>query len=293
MTATHRTIDLHAHTTASDGDQTPTQLVERAAECGLTALAVTDHDTTGGVAEAFAAGKRIGVEVIPGIELSVEFPDGQFHLLGFYIDPESPTLQARLNAVRAARADRNARIVARLEELGITIDMEEVKAEAGGEIVARPHFAKVLIRQGVVGSVKEAFDTYLGAGGLASVARVRLEPEEAIALVHAAGGVAILAHPNNLRRGPEETEAAIVAMQRQGLDGIEARYNLHTPEQTAFYLALAERHGLLTSGGSDFHGVSVKPNVRLGEVEGTQPAPASLLESLRERAQTYRAATLA
>ena len=277
-----RSIDLHAHTTASDGDQTPTQLVERAAALGLTALAVTDHDTTAGVAEALEAGKRRGIEVVPGIELSAEVSHGQCHLLGFLIDPESRPLRNRLQEVVENRERRNERIVARMrDELGFDITLEEVEAVAGGLIVARPHFARVLVNKGYVGSMQEAFDVYLGKGARAYVERDRLTPEEAISLIHQAGGVAVLAHPNNLKRDPEGTEAEIRALQAQGLDGIEARYNRHTPEENTRYLALAERLGLLTSGGSDFHGPSVKPDVLLGHVEGELPAPTELLPALK------------
>jgi predicted metal-dependent phosphoesterase TrpH len=279
-----RSVDLHAHTTASDGDHTPTQLVRKAKEVGLTALAITDHDTTDGVAEALEAGATYGIEIVPGIELSAEFEKGQCHILGLWIDPASKPLLSALRIVQEARAHRNDQILGKIRAAGFEITLDEVKQVAGGDIVARPHFAKALLQKGHVASIAEAFDKYLGKGASFYVDRVRLQPEECIALIHAAGGVAILAHPNNLKRDIPETEAEIARLQAMGLDGIEARYNRHTPEDNTRYLALAERLGLLTSGGSDFHGPTVKPTVSLGEVEGTQPAPNALLAALKARA---------
>ncbi len=277
-----RTIDLHAHTTASDGDQSPTQLVEAAAAAGLTTLAVTDHDTTAGLAEAMAAGARRGIEIVPGIELSAEIEVGQCHILGLFIDPENVALNDRLREVIENRDKRNARIVEKMQrELHFDITLDEVEAESGGQVVARPHFAKVLLRKGYVTSMQQAFDEYLGKGAKAYVERDRLTPEECIALIHGAGGLAILAHPNNLKRDENGTEAEILRLAALGLDGIEARYNRHTPEENARYLSLAARHNLLTSGGSDFHGLTVKPNVFLGHVEGTQPAPRDMLGRLK------------
>ena len=287
-----RTIDLHAHTTASDGDQSPTALVEAAAAIGLTALAVTDHDTTDGIKEAQAAGERLGVEVAPGIELSAEFSQGQCHVLGLLINPGSEPLHSRLKQIVNNRNSRNAQIIERMQASGINITLAEVEAIAGGggegAIIARPHFARALINKGVVNSVPEAFEKYLAKGKPFYAERDRLTPEAAFQLIHAAGGVAILAHPNNLNRDEAETEAEILRFQSLGLDGIEARYNRHTPEDNARYLALAARHNLLTSGGSDFHGPSVKPAVFLGHVEGEQPAPSELLDALKTKAAQFR-----
>ena len=280
-----RTLDLHAHTTASDGDHSPTQLVQHAHEVGLTALAVTDHDTTAGIIEAQEAGQHFGVEIVPGIELSAEIDFGQCHILGLLIDPANPTLNDRLREVIENRDKRNARIVEKMQrELHFDITLKEVEAESGGLVVARPHFAKVLLRKGYVTSMQQAFDDYLGKGAKAYVERDRLTPEECFTLIHGAGGIALLAHPNNLKRDPTATEAEILRLHSLGMDGIEARHNRHTPEDTARYIALAAQHNLLTSGGSDFHGPTVKPTVYLGQVEGDQPAPLELLDRLKERA---------
>jgi predicted metal-dependent phosphoesterase TrpH len=283
-----RLIDLHAHTNASDGEHSPEILVEKAAAVGLKALAVTDHDTTAGIAAALATGARLGIEVIPGIELSAEPPKtptgarGQCHILGLFIDPDSKSLLHRLEDVIRNRNRRNSLMVERMRnELGWDVTLQEIEHAAGGDVVARPHFARVMLDKGYVNSVKEAFDVYLAKGGKAYVERDRVTAEEAFKLIHQAGGVAVLAHPNNLRMGVEEAETYIASLAALGLDGVEARYNLHTAQDTQRYLALAQRLNLVTSGGSDFHGLAVKPTVHLGHVEGDQPAPFSLLASLK------------
>ncbi len=276
-----RTLDLHSHTTASDGDHSPTELIAHAKEVGLTAIAVTDHDTLAGLGEAIEAGKRYGVEVIPGIELSGEIDYGQCHILGLLVQPDSVLMKTRLHEVLHNRRLRNEKIMAKIQAQGVDATLEEVEAESGGEVIARPHFAKVLLKKGFVSSMQEAFDKHLTPGGTFYVDRVRLSPEECIALIHQAGGVAILAHPNNLKRDPLATEAKICELMAVGLDGFEARYNLHTPEDNNRYLELAERLGAVTSGGSDFHGSSVKPKVFLGHVEGEKPAPNTVLDALK------------
>jgi 3',5'-nucleoside bisphosphate phosphatase len=283
-----RVVDLHAHTTASDGEHAPEILVRQAAAIGLAALAITDHDTTAGVTAAAAAGSELGVEIVPGIELSAEPPNlpnrarSQCHILGLYVDPHSAPLLDRLREVIHNRNVRNARIVERIQrELNWDITLDEVEQAAGGDVVARPHFARVMLDKGYVSSLKEAFDLYLGKGGRAYVERDRLTAREAVDLIHRAGGVAVLAHPNNLAMDPDETAAYVRELRDLGLEGIEARYNLHSAEETARYLALAERLGLVTSGGSDFHGLAVKPKVRLGHVEDGRPAPFHLLAALQ------------
>ncbi len=281
-----RTLDLHNHTTASDGDHTPTQLVARAKSLGLTAIAVTDHDTMEGLAEAIQAGNEVGIEVVPGIELSAEIDFGQCHILGLCIDPKSERMKTRLHEVLHNRNLRNEKILEKMQKHGVDITLAEVEAEAGGEVVARPHFAKVLLAKGFISTMQEAFDKHLTPGGTFYVDRVRLSPEECIGLIHEAGGVAILAHPNNLKRNEEDTETKIRELLEAGLDGIEARYNRHTPADNARYLALAAKLGILTSGGSDFHGATVKPNVFMGHVEGELPAPNSLLEPLKARSKS-------
>lgn len=273
-------IDLHAHTTASDGSLTPAELVALARERGLRALGVTDHDTTGGLAEAMTAGVASGVEVVPGVELSVEYSHGQFHLLGYLIDLTASVLPDRLADLQHRRATRNERMIARMQEGGLPITMADVVAEAGGGLVGRPHMALALVRKGVVASTQEAFDRYLGAGCPFNIPKERLSPEEAIDLIHRAGGRAVLAHPYTIRLEGEAFAAEIARLRDLGLDGIEAYYSQHSPEQTAAFLDLARRLGLRVTGGSDFHGRS-KPHVHLGVVHEGRPLPYAVLEALR------------
>ena len=273
-------IDLHSHTTASDGELEPAQLVELAAKTGLSALAVTDHDTTGGLADAIEAAKSVQLQIVPGIEISAKISHGQCHLLGYFIDPHGARLNARLNELQEARRQRNVKLLQKLNDLGIKITFEDVKYFAGRDLVARPHFAKALVKLGVVTTAQEAFDKYLAEGASAAVPKEVITQQEAIDLIHEAGGVAILAHPNNLKLPPVETEEAILRMRNMGLDGIEAYYSLHTEEDRERYLDMAMKLDMVVSGGSDFHGESVKPGIRLGGVIDGSPVPSSVLDAI-------------
>ncbi|MBN2493475.1 MAG: PHP domain-containing protein [Deltaproteobacteria bacterium] len=270
-------VDLHTHSTASDGTLEPGALVALAREWGLVAIALTDHDCMDGLAEASRAGRRFGVEVVPGVELSTRRPFGSLHVLGYWIDEQHVELCAALAAIRGGRQLRNERILARLAVLGMELDAGRVRALAGGEVIGRPHIAKAMQAAGWVGSVDEAFERYLGSGRPAYVPRLRLEPPEAIALVHAAGGLAVLAHPGIAGLEPPVLEAEIESLAACGLDGLEAIYPEHSEAQRRELERLAGRLGLAVTGGSDFHG-ELKPN-RLGE----PPVPAELLEALRAR----------
>jgi predicted metal-dependent phosphoesterase TrpH len=269
-----RFCDLHAHTTESDGTLSPTRLVELAAREGLAALAVTDHDTLGALPEARAAGARLGVEVVPGVELSVAHPlAGDVHLLGYFVR-ETPRFGARLAGLRDARARRGERIVEKLRALGVDVAMEDVeKAPA----VGRPHVARALMRKGVVASVQEAFDRYLAEGRPAFVPKEKLDAAEAIGLVHEAGGVAVLAHAGILperARGPLVRELAAL-----GLDGLEVLHPKNGPEVRERLKGWCGELRLVETGGSDFHGES-KPDVRLG----MERVSLAALDALRERA---------
>ena len=286
-------IDLHAHTTASDGSLTPAELVDKAAALGLSALAVTDHDTLGGLAEARAAAKDVGLDLVPGVELSVEDDGGRFHLLGYDFDPENAALGEKLATLRAHRADRNERMGRKMAALGLPVTMADVRAEAGrneagedADVIARPHFAQALMKKGVVGSVKEAFDRFLASGKPLYLPKEVLTPQEAIALLHQAGGVAVMAHPGLVPLSASALAARVASLAEDaGLDGLEAYYSQHSPADTERFVALAHRHGLLLTGGSDFHGAP-KPHVPLGIVFQGQPAPRALLDTLRGRTPT-------
>lgn len=275
-------IDLHSHTTASDGSLTPTQLVERAARVGVKALAITDHDTLDGLAEAMGAGIRFGVEIVPGLEVSAEYRPGTMHILGYFIDLESAQLQAQLGRLRAARDERNPKIVDRLRALGIDISLQEVLEVSGGEVVGRPHFARVMVEKGYVEDADEAFRKYLSKGAPAYVEKVRLHPKLAIEAIRNAGGVAVLAHPYQLRVDDAETERVVKELKEYGLDGLEVIYSRHKPSQVEYYSRLAAHYDLLITGGSDFHGLT-KPDIEVGIGLGQLCVPERLLDALKER----------
>lgn len=289
MTSAAVGIDLHTHTTASDGSLTPTALVQKAHEIGLAALAVTDHDTISGLAEAHAEARRLGLDFLAGVELSVEDKDGRFHLLGYGFDPNFDELAEKLLNLRRSRAARNTQMAAKMAALGLPVTMDDVRNAAkkhGGEdseVIARPHFAQALIAAGVVASVQEAFDTYLASGKPLYQAKDVLTPAEAIGLLHRAGGVAVMAHPGLVPLSKDALKARIKSLAEDaGMDGLEALYSQHSPAETAFFLEVARENNLLVTGGSDFHGTP-KPRVPLGIVSENRPAPPELLQLLRNR----------
>jgi len=291
--ATEPGIDLHAHTTASDGSLTPTELVGKAHALGLVALAVTDHDTLGGLAEARAAAQEIGLDLVPGVELSVEDDAGRFHLLGYGFDSEDAALADTLITLRRSRAARNEQMAQKMRALGLPVTMDDVRAEAGedAQVIARPHFARALIKKGIVASVQEAFDKYLSTGKPLYLPKEVLTPHDAIALIHGAGGVTVMAHPGLVPLDEAALADRVESLTREdSLDGIEAYYSQHSRADTDRFLALAARLDLLVTGGSDFHGLA-KPHVPLGIVFDGKPAPPALLDDLRARLPVSSAAT--
>jgi predicted metal-dependent phosphoesterase TrpH len=243
-----RFVDLHAHSTASDGAASPAALVAAARQAGLAAIALTDHDTVAGVRAAIAAAAGMGLRVVPGVELSAVDASGETHLLGLHL-ADLDTLDARLAELRDMRRTRAERIVQRLNALGVRVTMDDVLGQAAGGAIGRPHVARALIANGWVGDMRTAFDRYLGAGRPAFVPKDRLSLADAIGMVHRAGGVAVLAHP-----GASATPERLQALAVLGLDGVEVRHPSHDDAQIARILALTERLGLLPSGGSDWHG---------------------------------------
>ena len=275
-------IDLHSHSTASDGSDSPRQLVELARRQGLTALALTDHDTVEGLAEARTAAEEAGVRLVQGCELSCEVGAATMHLLVYFLADGPGPLQDRLAGLQAARADRNRRIVAVLADHGLDVTLEEILEEAGGGSVGRPHVAGVLLRKGYVASVQEAFDRWLAKGRPAYLDRERLLPAEAIALAHASGAVTVLAHPTSLGFDPAELERFVGGLAADGLDGMECEYGRYDPELRASLSALARRLGLAVTGGSDYHG-RYKPDIALGTALGDLNVPDDLLDALEAR----------
>ena len=279
-----RIIDLHSHTRYSDGSATPRELLAQAQAAGASAVAITDHDTVAGLSEGRAAAAELGIEFIDGIEISAEYSPGTMHILGYFINAESTSFNATLVELREAREHRNPQIAGRLQALGLDIAYEEVERLAGNDVVGRPHFARLLVERGYATSIQDAFNRFLGKGAAAYVEKARLSPAASIALIHEAGGVAVLAHPYQLKLASlEEVERLIVELAALGLDGIEAIYSRHSEDERRTYAQMARRHGLLVTGGSDYHG-TYKPDLRIVRGKGDLAVPYELLNEIRRRA---------
>ncbi len=252
------------HTTHSDGTLTPEQLVARAKSRRVDCIALTDHDTVSGVREAKDAGAKLGVEVIAGVEISVIFPPGTMHILGYFINTANQELLSGLKLVQDARSKRNPQIIEKLGKLGVKITLDEVAAESGGDQIGRPHFARVLVKKGYAQDSQDAFNRFLAKGAPAYVDKRNITSETAIRMIHAAGGVASLAHPKQLKlKGEKEFETEISKLVDQGLDGMEVFSSCQSREEASYYKKVADRFSLITTGGSDFHGDN-RPNVDLG-----------------------------
>jgi hypothetical protein len=282
-------IDLHCHSTASDGTLSPTAVVRLAVERGLSALALTDHDTGAGIPEAAAEAGRAGLDFLPGIEISAEYPHpGTMHLLGYGIDPDHPTLRDLTRTLLAGRDNRNPMIVEKLQSLGIAITMAEVENEAGGKVIGRPHIAAILMRKGYVSSIKQAFDKYLAPGGSAYFDKERLTPRQAVTMILEAGGLPVLAHPIQLRYENEaQLERIVKDLVDLGLAGIEVIHSDHDAEMVRKYGAIADRMELLKTGGSDFHGSNKQ--IQLGDANGRR-VPREWFDALSEAIQQRKTA---
>ncbi|MDA2910081.1 PHP domain-containing protein [Nitrospiraceae bacterium AH_259_D15_M11_P09] len=278
-------LDLHLHTTYSDGSQPPAEVLAMAHKVHVSALAITDHDTVDGLPEAITAGTDLGIEVIPGVEISSRLADTELHVLGYFLDWKDPVLLSRLASLRVSRHRRNPRIVEKLNELGLGITYEEVKALAGTDSVGRPHIARVLMEKGYVKSSKEAFDRYLAQGARAYVPRELPDPPEAIAWIREARGIPVLAHPVWLKTSAAGLQGLCATLQDHGLRGVEVHYATHNPQQTSEYLEIARQLDLLITGGSDYHGIT-KPGIEVGVGRGGLKVPSALLEPLRKAAST-------
>ncbi len=278
-------IDLHIHSTASDGTLTPGEILQRAKRLGLGAIAITDHDGLDGCREALRLGIPEGLGFLTGVEISADRPaslpgEGSVHILGYRIRLDDPALNAAFGRLQSARGERNPRIIARLQALGIPITLAEVEAEADGGHPGRPHIARVLVRKGITATIDEAFARLLGNGKPAYVGKERIAIGQAIALIGAAGGIAVLAHPGLLELGEERRlERLLGELKEMGLQGLEVFFPDHSVEQTAAYARLAERLGLLMTGGTDFHG-EIQPGVEMGSGRGGLHVPYALYERL-------------
>jgi predicted metal-dependent phosphoesterase TrpH len=273
-------VDLHSHTTASDGSLTPRELVREAVRRGLRVLGVTDHDSTDGLDPALdEAARHPPLQIVPGIEINCDVEGAEIHILGYYIDYEAGWFQAFCRGQREERRARVRRMAAKLRELGMPIDADEIFALVREGSAGRPHVAQAMMKGGYVKSVREAFDKYLAAGKPGHVPRTKLTPEDAVRLIRKAAGVPVFAHP-----GLSDRDELIPALIAAGLMGLECYYREHPAEQTAGYLQLCRDRGLVATGGSDFHG----PAVRAGTL-GVPAVPMACWEALRAKAAIARA----
>ena len=273
-------IDLHVHTTASDGTMTPARLIRHASELNLGAIAITDHDTIAGIDEAMAEGEKLNIEVVPGIEISVDYTK-EMHILGYYINTKSPELNSVLERLKQYRSERNPCILEKLNNIGLKISMDEVRQKSGGELVGRVHIAQVMKDKGYVDSAQEAFDKYLGFNKIAYVKRKKLLPEKGIQLIKKSGGFAVLAHPHYLSTDYKKIEDVLIKLKGLGLDGVEAYYTDYTPDMHEKYKNMAYKYGLLITGGSDFHGGN-KPDIILGKGFGNLRVPYDILKRMKD-----------
>jgi predicted metal-dependent phosphoesterase TrpH len=281
----HESIDLHIHTTASDGTFTPEQVISHAHQLKLKAIAITDHDTVAGSKEALRNGIPPSLGFLTGVEISSTPPpfypaSGSCHLLGYSIRLDDPKLNQTLEKLQQARKNRNPAIITRLNELGISITLDEVRKEAGEGQLGRPHIAQLMVKKRVVASIDAAFDQFLGTGKPAYVDKQRVECFKAIEIILAAGGVPVLAHPGLLDFKEEnQLEELIGRLKQAGIQGVEVYYSGHTPDQTRLFAELAKRHDLLMTGGSDFHG-AIQPEIEMGSGQGDLIVPFELFEKL-------------
>ena len=278
-------VDLHCHSTASDGEYPPADVARRAQAAGLAAIALTDHDTTGGVPEATRAGEALGLRIVSGCEFSVKAPWGELHLLGYFLPPGHAGLEQFLAGTRAARQRRAEQIVGHLRRLGITIELVDVARAANGGAMGRPHVARALVQRGVSVDMNDAFARYLGRGRPAYVEKPLPTLQQVADLVHAVGGIAVAAH-----LGDHGTEGQIRQFQEQGLDGLEVRHPSHSPGAERRLTGIAQRLGLAISGGSDWHG-----DMELGDSHaplGGLDIPLDWLEKLEERRATMSRETV-
>lgn len=277
-------IDLHLHTRYSDGSLTPAEVVDLAHQAGVTALAITDHDIVDGIPHALDAATPLGIEVIPGVELSSRFHEQELHVLGYFFDWRDSIFGDHLARQRRSRHARNPQTIERLNALGLELSEEEVQAKAGSDSIGRPHIAQVLVDKGYVQDTREAFDRYLKEGAPAYAPRMLSDTRDVIAWIRNAGGVPVLAHPTWTRCQGEPLYRLCASLKEAGLSGLEVFYSTHDRKQTSRYLELAKRLDLLVTGGSDFHGAA-NPAIQVGRGKGNLKVPAALLDPLRRAAR--------
>lgn len=274
-------IDLHTHSSCSDGSLTPSQLVQEAARMGLAAIALTDHDTMAGVAEALSAGREWGIEVLPGIEISARQEGQAIHILGYGIAPDHPGFCSLISELAIFRETRNQAILAKLDSLGLALNRTELTASTVG-LIGRPHIARQLVRQGHAASIAQAFRRFLQRNAQAYVPVARFPAAETIRLIREAGGLAVLAHPTTIDKNLKGVPTLVKKLTESGLGGLEVFYPGHSLKICRRLLDLCEHGHLIVTGGSDFHG-SLRPEIQLGGAPVMPPIPYQLLQELKNR----------
>lgn len=275
-------IDLHTHSTASDGSMSPAELVRHAMNAGLRAVALTDHDTTDGLAEARLEAENIGIELVCGVELAAWQDKTELHIVGLDVDDTQPEFLAAMKEMQQIREERNRRMIALMSDAGVDITPEKLQEQEGSGVLTRANFADYLVSVGFVKSIKEAFDRYLDNGKPFYLPRTKITPERAITLIRSAGGIPILAHPMLYKLGKTTLEKYVGILKEQGLEGMEVYYSANTPSDDIYLSHLANHLGLKYSGGSDFHG-TFKPHIQIGKGRGRLVVPYEILEKLRDR----------
>lgn len=277
-------IDLHTHSTASDGTFSPAELVAAAAAMGLRALALTDHDTVQGLPEACRAGREQGIEVIGGCELSVKFADKSMHILGLWVPQYPKPLEDAFEHLRVLRAERNRAIIYNLQASGVPITYEELETATNGATIGRPHIAKLLMDKGRAISIQDAFVNWLSPGTKGFVPKKKFTPRQGLELLKSVGATTILAHPYTLHLEGDDLEVVVRELKDWGLDGLEVYYSVHSQAQTSVYAALCRKLELIQSAGSDFHG-AIKPHIALGRGKGGLRSSYMLVEKMKELRQ--------
>lgn len=273
-------VDLHVHSTASDGRLSPEQVIRKAVENGLTVIALCDHDTVDGIPPALeTAGSFPSFTLIPGVEINTDVGEGEAHVLGYFIDYRHPELLANLANLRESRVGRAQRMIGKLKNLGFNIEWERVKEIAGDGSIGRPHIAQALLEKGYINSFQEAFNKYIGWGCPAYAERERIAPVEAVRLILRAGGLPVLAHPFTLKN----PETMISELKSNGLVGIEAHYNGYSAEEIAKLLGWADKHGLIATGGTDYHGLNTGNEADIGGVDVPMESAERLIALVRQR----------
>ncbi len=274
-------VDLHTHSTASDGTLEPAELIRKAMDCGVKALSLTDHDTLSGLKEAAAQASELDIKFIPGIEISADFSPGTMHMLGYYVDADDSVLKQKLSWLREGRDRRNTLILQMLEKLGYPVEMRELQEYAKGESVGRPHIARAMVAKGYVVNEEDAFNRFLAKGGPAYANKERMNPARAMELVIGAGGLPVLAHPQTLDLNSTELADLLAELKEAGLAGVETYYYSHSEEEMFLYKHIADELDLIVTGGTDYHGPGFK-GIKLGRGLGGMIVPDEVVDRLEE-----------